>query len=85
VIAPSGMTFYTGDAIAGWKGSLLIGSLNPGALVRLEMSGGRVTREERHLVELRERIRDVQQGPDGLVYVVTDSPVGRVLRVRPAR
>ena len=85
VIAPSGMTFYTGDAIPGWKGSLLIGSMTPGALVRLEMSDGRVTKEERYLGELGERIRDVKQGPDGFVYLVTDSGMGRVLRVKPAR
>ncbi len=84
VIAPSGLTFYTGDAIPGWKGSILIGSLSPGGLVRLEMRDGRVTKEERYLGDLRERFRDVQQGPDGLVYVVTDSPNGRVLRIRPA-
>jgi len=83
VIAPSGMTFYTGDAIPGWKGSILIGSLTPGALVRLELRDGRVVKEERYLGDLRERIRDVQQGPDGFVYVVTDNPNGRVLRVRP--
>jgi glucose/arabinose dehydrogenase len=85
VIAPSGMTFYTGDAYPGWRGSLFIGGMNPPGLVRLTMADGRVTREERHLAELRERIRDVQQGPDGLLYVVTDAPEGRVLRVVPAR
>jgi glucose/arabinose dehydrogenase len=84
VIAPSGMTFYTGDAYPGWKGSVLIGSMQPGALVRLTLRDGAVTKEERHLADLNERIRDVQQGPDGLLYVVTDSPNGRVLRVRPA-
>ncbi len=83
VIAPSGMIVYTGDAIPGWKGSFLIGSMTPGALVRLEMRGGRVVKEERYLGDLRERIRDVQQGPDGFVYVVTDNDNGRVLRVRP--
>jgi glucose/arabinose dehydrogenase len=83
VIAPSGMTFYTGDAIAGWKGSVLIGSMSPGALVRLVLRDGRVEREERHLGELGARIRDVQQGPDGLVYLVTDASDGQVLRVRP--
>ncbi|HKG91552.1 MAG TPA: PQQ-dependent sugar dehydrogenase [Gemmatimonadaceae bacterium] len=83
VIAPSGMAFYTGDAIPGWKGSILVGSL-AGTLVRLTMENGRVAREERYLGELRARIRDVQQGPDGLVYVVTDAGDGAVLRVVPA-
>lgn len=83
VIAPSGMVFYTGDAYPGWKGSVLVGSLTPGALVRLTLADGRVTGEERYLGDLNERIRDVQQGPDGLLYLVTDSPQGRVLRVVP--
>jgi glucose/arabinose dehydrogenase len=86
VIAPSGMVFYTGDAFPGWKGSVLIGSMQPGALVRLELAGGKVVREERYREgELGSRIRDVQQGPDGLVYVVTDEANGRLLRVLPAR
>jgi glucose/arabinose dehydrogenase len=84
VIAPSGLLFYTGDAFPGWKGSLLIGSLRPGGLVRLVMEGGRVAREERYLGDLGERIRDVAQGPDGLLYLLTDSPDGRLLRVAPA-
>jgi aldose sugar dehydrogenase len=84
VIAPSGMTFYTGDSIPGWKGSLLIGSL-AGALVRLELRDGRVVLEERYLGELRERIRDVVEGPDGFVYLLTDNPRGRILRVRAIR
>jgi glucose/arabinose dehydrogenase len=84
VIAPSGMLFYTGDAFPGWKGSVLIGSLQ-GALVRLQLEGGRVVREERYQEDgLGERIRDVRQGPDGLVYVLTDEGNGRVLRVVPA-
>ncbi|MBL0939291.1 MAG: PQQ-dependent sugar dehydrogenase [Gemmatimonadaceae bacterium] len=83
VIAPSGMVFYTANAIPGWNGSVLIGSLTPGALVRLELTNGRVTKEERYLGELGERIRDVTVGPDGFVYVVTDSGTGRVLRIRP--
>lgn len=83
VIAPSGLIIYTGDRYPGWQGSILIGSMNPGALVRLEMDGARVVREERYLGELDERIRDVQQGPDGFVYLVTDSSDGRVLRVVP--
>jgi glucose/arabinose dehydrogenase len=84
VIAPSGMTFYTGGALPGWKGSVFIGSLRPGLLVRLTLADGRVAREERYLAELRERIRDVRQGPDGLLYLLTDSPDGRLLRVVPA-
>ena len=84
VIAPSGMTFYTGSAYPGWNGSVFVGSMTPGALVRLVLTDGRVTTEERYLGDLRERIRDVQQGPDGLLYLVTDSPNARVLRVVPA-
>ncbi len=83
VIAPSGMVFYTGDRYPGWKGSAFVGSMTPGALVRLTIADGRVTSEERYLGGLNERIRDVQQGPDGLLYLVTDSPQGRVLRVVP--
>lgn len=84
VIAPSGMTFYTGEAFPDWKGSLFIGSLQPGLLVRLTLEGGRVAREERYLSDLQERIRDVRQGPDGLLYLLTDSRDGRILRVIPA-
>lgn len=83
VIAASGLLFYTGDRYPGWKGNLFVGSLTPGALVRLELAGGLVAREERYLGELRERIRDVEQGPDGLLYLLTDNPNGRVLRVLP--
>jgi glucose/arabinose dehydrogenase len=85
VIAPSGMTFYTGDVFGQWKGSLFVGSMTPGCLVRLVLENGKVTREERYLGDLHERIRDVQQGPDGMLYLVTDNQNGRVLRVAPAR
>jgi glucose/arabinose dehydrogenase len=85
VIAPSGMTFYTGDAFPDWKGSVLIGSLRPGLLVRLTVAEDRVTREDRYLGDLGARIRDVRQGPDGLLYLLTDSQNGRILRVSPAR
>jgi aldose sugar dehydrogenase len=84
VIAPSGMTFYTGEAFPDWQGSILIGSLRPGLLVRLTLEDGRVAREERYLGDLGARIRDVRQGPDGLLYVLTDSRDGRLLRVMPA-
>jgi glucose/arabinose dehydrogenase len=84
VIAPSGMVFYTGEAFPDWRGNILVGSLTPGLLVRLVMKDGRVDREERYLGDLRERIRDVRQGPDGFIYLVTDSRNGRILRVAPA-
>jgi glucose/arabinose dehydrogenase len=84
VIAPSGATFYSGTAFPGWRGDLLVGSLRPGALVRLRIANGRVTQEERYLDELGERIRDVREGPDGAIYLLTDSSRGRLLRVEPA-
>jgi len=84
VIAPSGMTFYTGDALPDWNGNILIGSLQPGLLVRLTLKDGRVAREDRYLADLGERIRDVAQGPDGMIYLLTDSRDGRILRVTPA-
>jgi glucose/arabinose dehydrogenase len=80
VIAPSGMIFYTGDAYPAWKGSIFVGSLTPGCLVRLQMQNGRVTREERYL-DTGERIRDVAQGPDGLIYAITDEEDARILRI----
>lgn len=83
VIAPSGATFYSGAAFADWKGDLLVGSLNPGLLVRLRITNGRVVREERYLAELRARIRDVREGPDGALYLLIDAPNGRLLRVTP--
>jgi glucose/arabinose dehydrogenase len=83
VIAPSGATFYSGDAFPDWKGDLLVGSLRTSALVRLRLENGRVALEERYLAELGERIRDVRQGPDGAIYLLTDSSRGRVIRVGP--
>jgi aldose sugar dehydrogenase len=83
-IAPSGMAFYTGDRFPAWRGSILVGALSGKLLARLETSGGKVTAEERMLQGLGERIRDVRQGPDGFVYLLTDSANGRILRVRPA-
>ena len=84
VIAPSGMTFYDADAFPGWQGSILIGSLGTGSLVRLGMANGRVTSEERYEILGGQRVRDVQVGPDGLVYLVTDEDDGALVRVRPA-
>jgi glucose/arabinose dehydrogenase len=84
-IAPSGMTFYTGDLFPGWRGNLFIGALIAETLVRLDVSGETIGTEERLLQGLRERIRDVRQGPDGALWLVTDNPSGRILRVAPAR
>jgi len=84
VIAPSGATFVTSDRYPGWRGSLVVGSLGTRSLVRLALQDGRVTGEERHLADFGQRIRDVQEGPDGYLYVVTDASDGQVARVVPA-
>ena len=78
------MTIYTSDFFAGWKNDFLIGSLTPGGLVRLVMKNGKVAQEERYLGDLRERIRDVRQAPDGSIYLLTDSRDGQILRITPA-
>jgi glucose/arabinose dehydrogenase len=85
VIAPSGMTFYTANLFPAWKGSLFIGGLQSTNLVRLEISGEKVTGEERLLGNVNERIRDVRQGPDGALYLLTDNAKGRVLKVVPKK
>jgi glucose/arabinose dehydrogenase len=82
-IAPSGMAFYTGDAFPAWQGDLFVGSLKFGLLVRLDMDGDRITAEERLLQGLDDRVRDVRQGPDGLIYLLTDDYDGRILRLEP--
>jgi glucose/arabinose dehydrogenase len=84
VIAPSGMTFYTGDAFPEWQGDLFVGGLASTALVRLELDGEQITHEERLLESLGRRIRDVVQGPGGALYVLTDEDNGEVLRITPA-
>jgi glucose/arabinose dehydrogenase len=83
-IAPSGLAFYTGDRFPTWKSSAFVGALAGQMLVRLELDGEKVVHEERMLSGLRARIRDVRQGPDGLLYLLTDEGDGRVLRIRPA-
>lgn len=83
-IAPSGMAFLTSDRYGpGWKGNLFVGSLKFQFLDRIELRDGRVVAEHRLLEDLGQRIRDVRQGPDGLLYVVTDSPQGRLVRLQP--
>ncbi|MGE0706275.1 MAG: PQQ-dependent sugar dehydrogenase, partial [Vicinamibacterales bacterium] len=85
VIAPSGMLFYTGDLFPAWKNSLFIGGLGSLNLVRVSLDGERVAGEERLLQDQpqRERIRDVVQGPDGALYLLTDSAKGRLLKLVP--
>jgi glucose/arabinose dehydrogenase len=80
-IAPSGMAFYTGDLMPKWKGSLFVGALKAQLLVRLPLDGDKITGEERF--DMGDRIRDVRQGPDGALYLLTDASNGRILRVAP--
>jgi aldose sugar dehydrogenase len=84
-IAPSGMAFYTGDLFPQWKGSLFNGALKYMLLSRLELNGDKVVKEERLLHGIGKRIRDVHQGPDGALYLLTDEPDGQILRVAPAK
>jgi aldose sugar dehydrogenase len=84
-IAPSGMAFYDGDKFPAWKGNLFVGALALTHLRRIKLDGNRVTSQEVLLDNLGERIRDVRNGPDGFLYLVTDSSGnGRVLRLEPA-
>lgn len=84
-IAPSGMAFYTGNLFPGWKGSLINGALKYELVSRLTLDGDKAVKEERILQGLHERIRDVRQGPDGALYLLTDNAAGRILRVTPAQ
>ena len=70
-IAPSGMMFYTGDLFPAWKGNLFVGAMVGQALVRLEIKGDRVVSEERLLTERKARVREVRQGPDGAIYLLS--------------
>jgi len=83
VIGPSGMAFYQGDLFPAWQGSLFVGALRDKHLVRLTLDGERVTGEDRLLVDLGERIREVEVGPDGAIYVATDSEQGKILKLVP--
>ena len=76
--------FYTADTFPGWKGNFFTGSLVFTALVRLELDGEKVVKEERLLESIGERIRDVRQAPDGTVWLLTDARNGKVLRLVPA-
>jgi glucose/arabinose dehydrogenase len=88
VIAPSGMVFYTGRLFPAWQNSLFIGGMGSTNLVRLTLKGEQVVGEERLLQDLqpaRERIRDVRQGSDGALYLLTDSAMGRILKLVPRK
>jgi glucose/arabinose dehydrogenase len=84
-VALSGMIFYTGNKLPGWKNSIFAGGLSGLQLVRLEMDGDRVIAEEKLLRDRCKRVRDVRQGPDGLIYVITDDENGEILRIGPER
>ncbi len=83
-IAPSGMTFYTGDKFPRWRGDLFVGALKDQMLVRLRLDGEKVVSEERLLKRKLGRIRDVRQGPDGYLYLLTDENDGALVRLEPA-
>jgi len=83
-IAPSGMAFYTGEHFPGWQGDLFVGALKMQKLVRLTIDDGKVTEEEDLLTDLGARIRDVRMGPDGMLWLLTDAPQGKVYRLVPA-
>jgi glucose/arabinose dehydrogenase len=83
-IAISGMVFYTGDKFPLWKGNLIVGGLVGTQLSRIVFNRqGLEARREAMLLELRQRIRDVKQGPDGLLYMTTDMPEGAILKIEP--
>lgn len=83
-IAPSGMAFVKGDKFTNWQGNMLVGALRDQSLVRLELDGKKVLREERMLKGQIGRIRDVRMGPDELIYLLTDASDGALLRLEPA-
>ena len=85
VIAPSGAQVYTGAAFPAWRGSLFVGAMKDTRLVRLALVKGRVAGEEHLLSDRGQRVRDVRQGSDGALYVVTDQQNGELWKLAPAR
>ncbi|HIG42250.1 MAG: PQQ-dependent sugar dehydrogenase [bacterium] len=83
-IAPSGLAYYNGDAFPQWKGDLFVGALVNKDVRRLDMENGQVVGEEILFAEMGERIRDIRVGPDGFIYILTDSSSGKIVRVIPA-
>jgi glucose/arabinose dehydrogenase len=84
-IAPSGLTFYNGKAFPAWKNSVFVGGMSGRQLVRLELKNGHVVGEEKLLMDRCKRTKDVTQGPDGLIYVITDESPSEILRLSPAK
>jgi glucose/arabinose dehydrogenase len=84
-IAPSGLAFYTGKAFPAWKGDVLVGAMSGRQLVRLQLKNGKVVGEEKLLMDRCKRTKDVRQGPDGLVYVITDESPSEILRLVPGK
>ncbi len=83
-IAPSGMTFLRSERYGkAWQGNLFVGALKFQYLARLDMQGDKAVKEEKLLQNMRQRIRDVREGPDGLLYVLTDENKGQLIRLQP--
>ena len=82
VVSPSGAMFYTGDVFKQWKGNVLVGGLSSQAIVRIALDGDRIALEER--IDMKRRVRDLLQAPDGSIYLITDDAKGELLRLRPA-
>ena len=83
-ISPSSIIFYTGEKFPKWRNSVFVGGLRGTAVYRLEMNGDQVTAEEPLLGNLRLRIRDVREGPDGELYVLSDGPGAKLMKLTPA-
>jgi glucose/arabinose dehydrogenase len=82
-INPGNIAFYTGDKLAGWRGDLLLATMTR-SLVRISFdAAGKPAGQERLLTDLGQRLRDVRQGPDGFVYVLTDETTGALLKIEP--
>jgi glucose/arabinose dehydrogenase len=85
VISPGALAIYSGDLFPEWKGNFFVAGLSSKALIRLTLQGDRVTGEERLLTDRKERIREVVQGPEGALYLLTDGASGKLLRLTPER
>lgn len=84
-IAVSNMLFYSGDAFPAWQGDLLVTALRGSVVARLDLDGERIMHEERMFGELNTRLRDIEQGPDGYLYLLTDERNGKLIQVKPAK